>query len=357
MYTMELQKSPNLNYNLCKDSCTKSVSVSDNVEKCILKTESCKKIYNTKRVPSYCDRIIYKHTNSVQIDNNATFYDSNYSKTIEKSDHAITYFTTTLNSNPNMPKLKLLYITFNQAGKSYDYEDVVNLIKFSKVDVNQQNDYKIMYGGKYNYDVIILCQQETALKETLCNQFRDKLQNEYNYLQKKKGLPLTKFYVRLSVFIKKDIDIVNNSVKSECFNIVCTKSYIGIIVILKLEKRYTIKLNIFGTHLPVKTSVSDLGYAQRLKALIRMLKIINCSNYLNCFSIIGGDLNFRIDIDHHMDQLNLALSSEKLTDTELDKYFKKMVGPNFAKQIGYFKNWKEKAINFIPSCKINELIN
>jgi len=184
-----------------------------------------------------------------------------------------------------------------------------------------------------------------------------------------KGVPRTNFYLRLSVFVKNVHDIKNKMVKAECFYKFCTKSYIGISFDLLINKKEinSLKLNIFGTHLPIKPKMLDLGYGERLESLIRILKVIKSSQTNNYFSIIGGDLNFRINQalpNSNVEQLSFAMNTSNKylnqrsinNETPLDQYFIDIVGKNkFINQISYFSGWKEDYPGFLPSCKINNV--
>lgn len=351
-------------YNDCKGKCANSEKSfspkTELINNCILKNPSCKAVYNDTRNPSYCDRIIYN--NSRDVKTNSNLYDSNYTNVITTSDHAITYFATVLTTPGG--NIKLLYITFNQAGNSYSFKDIAEIIKFTQP--HNPERYKIT---NESYDIIILCQQETPMKEYLHTEFKNTLSN-YTAIMEYKGVPKTDFYLRLSVFVKNTHDIKNKVVKAECFYKFCTKSYIGISFDLLINKQTTnhLRLNIFGTHLPIKTKMIDLGYGERLASLITILKVAKAFQKDNYFSIIGGDLNFRVNQalpDSNIEQLSFAMNtsnkylnqrSANNSPTPLDQYFVNIVGKNkFTNQISYFSGWKEDFPGFLPSCKINNV--
>lgn len=335
-------------------------SVLDKVN-CIKREPSCNALYNKTRVPSYCDRIIYEYSKDIKVQN--IHYESKYVEKIATTDHAITYFYATLNiSNKN---IKILYITFNQGGNQYPATTIIDTI-----DKSIQNGKDTNYRNVANFDVIIVCQQETEGNDALYKDLQNELNMKNNYsFNTFKGVPLKKFYVRLSVFVKKEffnlaINAKPSLIKNECINIVCTKSYVGIVLDLNINKFEIVRLNVFGCHLPISFSPKDLGsgYGERIKALIEILKtvkeIINkpmsAGKYPDHhFSIIGGDLNFRIELNNNIDQLQLAMNIDK--NKSLQSYFKGIVGKNYEKQVEYFKGWVEENINFIPSCKINNV--
>jgi len=335
---------------------------------CVKREPSCNALYNKSRVPSYCDRVIYEHSKNIKVQN--IRYESKYVEKIATTDHAITYFCATLDISGK--KLKILYITFNQGGNQYPAATIIDIIdksiQASKLTGSESKDNS--YRNITNFDVIIICQQETGRNDTLYKDLQNELNMKNNYsFNTYKGLPINNFYVRLSIFVKKEffnlsVNAKPSLIKSECINIACTKSYVGIVLDLNISKFEIVRLNVFGCHLPISFSPKDLGlgYGERIRALIEILKtikeIINkpmtAGKYPDHhFSIIGGDLNFRIELDHNIDQLQLAMNIDK--NKSLQNYFRSIVGVNYEKQVDYFKGWIEENINFIPTCKLNNI--
>lgn len=314
-----------MSYNECNKKCSpnkdKKIDI-DNIRKCIIK--ECKDTYDLQRVPSYCDRILHKFTN-IKIKNNK--YES-YMHPLNNSDHIITKYSCEIQLNNVI--IKLIYLTFNQNAQTYDYKTIIK-------------DFS-------NYDIIIICQQETTRKENLLQDI--KINNpEYYSIIEKTGLFFLKYNIRLGIYIKKNIFKIQENLKIEkrmnkCLNWLCTKGYIGISFTLLIDKT-NIKFNIFGAHLPIDTKLQDLGYKERLKGLLMIVRECNNLDTDKCVNLIGGDLNFRIDLNNNIEQLNMSMNN-------IVSYYKNLINDgSFENKINIFKGWSEDPLTFNPTCKIN----
>jgi hypothetical protein len=359
-------------YKRCKAVCIDKARTKDTLANtvidCVHSEMFCQGVYNKERIESYCDRIIYEKSDNIKVYN--IEYNSQYNELIKTSDHAPVYFSANLVVNSQT--LKILYITINQAGKIFKEENVIS---------EYQMPY---YASIHNYDIIVICQQETSKNDTLFANLQTQYASTYHCFNASEGSPVSNYYVRLSVLIKKKSNFniyspLPNTIKpvkviTKCLATPCNKSYVGLVFDLRMgSNRYNttfFRLHIFGAHLPISFSKSDPGskYAERLKALLDLLKTlrtmidnpktINNNPLEGHFSIVGGDLNFRIENEKRIEQLELIMTHGESDKTEIKKYFQKIMsdaaGKNYEKQLDYFKGWIEENINFLPSCKINE---
>jgi hypothetical protein len=284
---------------------------------CVISDE----IYDQTRIPSFCDRIIYK--GNLKIINYGTILASK----LCGSDHLVVFGEFEYNN-----ELRLV-ITFNI--DKLDKDSINNeLIKNSLENIilkisNRSNlDY---------YDQIILCFQESASTSNLkmiINSIVDKinlsnLTNLQYTMVYSKSKSLTHQNTKIFIIYKNNIKSIEKIYPIYFGNtlqyLAKSKSAIGIVID---------NLCYICCHLPINTNEKNynsdyLGNKLRIKALKKIIE--NISKYQNV--IICGDFNFRI-YNTQNDKL------EQFNDLLLNK-------PKFLIEYHEFGKLKVK------SCKIN----
>ncbi len=302
-------------------------------------------MHDHSRMPSYCDRIIYRKTPT---EGPAIilheYYNSYANNTIMQSDHDLVYGIFSVGIGDKI--IKILILTWNQSNQNPLIDDVISPDFFDKL-----NDP--IYTGFESFDIICMSQQESSMYDTFSNIFErmDSLQKSIIHKQKtdlfdyeifhgKTGVP--RFYVRLSVLVKKELlgsnyNIINNS---QCLQLpICSKSVVGIGLTLG---DIPITLNFFAAHLPINTTARDMGLVLRTKALNEITDFIfdkftsKDINQINQIDFIAGDLNFRYNTGN--------ISGDQLVD-------------QMTKTDSPLKGFAEGELNFGPTCKMNTCLN
>jgi hypothetical protein len=239
--------------------------------------------YEPSRIPSYCDRIIYKGNNIKPIK-----YETKTNKVLCKSDHLLVYGAFTFNGK------QCLIVTFNidnLDAKEENYNSLKEYIYFQREYTNILLANKLFRSNKDYYDMIIYCFQESASTNIL-----DRIMEGYttyhfkNYnLYKTSSSSMFNMNVRLYVYTKikpQQVKLLSTlSLGNWKQRLVNSKAAVGIVID---------GLCIVGTHFPIDTSKKDpnddyMGNSLRIDALHAINKWTQ--NYQNI--IIAGDLNFR----------------------------------------------------------------
>lgn len=285
------------------------------------------------RNPSYCDRILYRFK---QLNGDFTIEPTSYksftNETISKSDHDMVYATYQVNKESNK-LFDILFITWNQENLDVKADEAFKgLDEFDK------------------YDIVVISQQESNSNDTLQTSLIEKYSNTYQIFKDSIGGgmlvdPITgHFYVRVTIMIKKDT--INATLYKyeklssyQClgnayYPFSCTKSIIGIGIAIKLEQK-EFSLNVFGCHMPINTSIDDLGYKERVTAYKTMeshmqtFSKLGIGSFIAELDIIGGDMNFRYNSGMEGDQLIEGMKKGEI-----------------------FGSFKEGEITFGPTCKM-----
>ena len=335
---------------------TECESKKDRFNQTILSVDELKELkkfsaYDLRRLPSWCDRILYrtiitdpKLKDIFKIEPEQ--YNSYVNNTIIKSDHDLVYGVFNITIPGLTPQIKVLIVTWNQANQNPIIDDVLDENFFSQMSPS--------YVNFESFDIICIAQQESSMYDSFINIFdtTDSLQrsiiNKYdndanltkNYIiqHAKTGSP--KFYVRETVLIKKSIFKSTYEIRthSQCLKLpVCSKSICGIGFTFKIDNKSPFTLNFFATHMPINTSDPDLGLELRIntsKEIIDFIKIHFTTgniNTINQIDFISGDLNFRYNIGSiEGDQLKSIMKEKKA-----------------------FIDFNEAEIIFNPTCKKN----
>ncbi len=271
-------------------------------KQCIL--NKCVISYDTKRIPSNCDRILFKGTEIIPT--GYSVYSDN--SLIKLSDHLMVI------GSFNFKGESGVIFTWNIA-KSHSEDDII-------CGIDKLFSDKV----KMNEDYIVFCLQESPMMDKFPNILISKFLNTPYKVICNSSNSLSGQSVRLFVFNKKFGTDVNNF--SNCsssingisslvnyFNtsespviidvkkhILGTKSYVSITIN---------DITFISCHLPIDTKIKTeenyLGNNLRVNALKKILDdMLNNQNI-----IIAGDLNFRIsNTNSDSDQLNLLLKSD-----------------------------------------------
>lgn len=293
------------------------------------------------RIPSYCDRILYRNTFSpdgeylFKIENEQ--YGSYANNKIAESDHNLVYAIYNINES-----IKILIITWNQANLNLPIDNIIDSNFFAQLDPP--------YANFKSFDIICIGQQESSMYDSIYNIFNttDSLQqsviDKYNssmsedYVLQYTKIGVPKFYVRQSVLIRKNILQSDQfRIFSHCLKIpMCSKSICGIGFTILINDD-PITLNFFNTHMPIDTSDIDMGLKLRISAykeidtFIREKFTIGTIGKINQIDFIAGDLNFRYNTGSIAgDQLDYIRLEDKSA----------------------FDNFIEPKIKFGPTCKM-----
>lgn len=273
----------------------KSVSLSDtNIytkEEC--DDCKCKEVeYDNDRIPSNCDRVLYKTSSDVGITQIKYDVIKDYNF-VRLSDHLMVFAEFTYNDGLK----KGIIFTWNIASLHFDEKD--------SLEEMQQfiSDYRLTTDG---YDIICFCFQEVGST----NKFKDVLiqnigSSGYHVQQNFMRFSLPKYGISILCFTKPPY----TSCSKKCYpsgsfkKLKRTKGYAGIMVdgILFLS-----------AHFSIDTSSPDLGLERRKSNLIKIQD--DLTQYPNI--ILAGDLNFR---NIGGDQLTRLLDTKFTEFKELGK--------------------------------------
>lgn len=241
--------------------------------------------YEPSRIPSYCDRIIYKSNSIIPIK-----YETKTNKVLCKSDHL------------------LVYGVFKFNGKQY----IIITFNIDNLDAKEEN-YKSLhdhiYIGNSNYDVIIYCFQESAttnILDRIMESYRQNYYKKYNFY-KSSSSSMFDMNVRLYIYTKtkpQNVKILPTlSIGNWKQKLVNSKAAVGIVID---------SLCIVSTHLPIDTTKKDptkdyMGNQLRIEALTSISKWTQDYEHI----IIAGDLNFRcLDKECKTDQLSTFIQTK-----------------------------------------------
>lgn len=267
------------------------------------KAQKCLLIYDEKRIPSNCDRILYRGSIS------PIKYDIyNDDELIRKSDHLMVYGTF------NFKEEKGIIFTWNIA-KSHNSTTILEGIKLL-----------IKKLITFNEDYIVFCLQESPQHDKFQSILIDQINlNNSNYkIICNSSNSLSGQNVRLIIFNKK-IGVSLSDYKNCSNTIDNISSQVNYLDTFYKPNIFDIKKNILGTkawvaitiddltfiscHLPIDTSIKDcnnyLGNNLRINALKKINTKLNNKNNI----ILAGDLNFRF-IDDNTDQLNEVVKQD-----------------------------------------------
>lgn len=272
-------------------------------KQCIL--NKCVITYDTKRIPSNCDRILFKGTNIIPT--SYSVYSDN--SLIKLSDHLMVI------GSFNFKEEVGIVLTWNIA-KSHSEDDIIcGIDKLFSDNIKMSEDY------------IIFCLQESPILDKFPNILINKFINTSYKIICNSSNSLSGQSVRLFVFNKKFGTDVNN------FNS-CSNTLVGISSLINYFNTsespvfIDVKKHVLGTksyvsitindltfiscHLPIDTKIKTeenyLGNNLRVNALRK----IQDDMLSNQNIIIAGDLNFRISNSNtNSDQLNLLLELDK----------------------------------------------
>lgn len=242
-------------------------------------------MYDDKRIPSFCDRILYK--GNIKVENYGTILASR----LCESDHLLV-FGEFMHNNLNG-----LLITFNIDKLDKKEENAIFLKNtFEKI---------IMKASQNKLDYVVVCLQESASTNIIKNIFNTIVSDLNNNSQPellnkfKQNINWTLSYSTSSSFTNQNskIVIIHNNLNKP---IELTKLYYGSIGQLIAGSKSAIGFNFndicfICCHLPIDTSKKTqepnyMGNNLRIEALEKITNSLK--KYPNC--IISGDLNFRI---------------------------------------------------------------
>lgn len=292
-------------------------------------------MYEDKRIPSFCDRILYKNIkNSIEILNYGTILVSN----LCNSDHLLVF-----GEFKHGNKIGLV-ITFNIDKYDKDIDNVPFIQKTLEhilIKINNETN------KKFNY--VIFCFQESATSPNLENIIKSivsNINNSNHFLNKYFDNPTGKFVYSHSASASwtnqnSRIIILYNNSTLETLPEELPQIYLGnfgqYVAGSKAVVGYKIDNIIFcSCHLPIDTSKKEqnsnyMGNDLRIKALKTIIEKLN--NYPNV--IISGDMNFRI------------YENNNVKKEQLDELFKS--------ESNFLHNYKEFGKLKIKSCKINSV--
>jgi hypothetical protein len=260
-------------------------------------THDCNKlIYNNKRTPSKCDRILYKSSN-IKPTKYGVYYDNHL---IRLSDHLLVYGEFTYN------KKKGIIFTWNIAGIDSD-SDIKSGIAKLLVDFGLLSKH---------YDMIIFCLQESSSDLFTKILVESLLPTEYKVSLDSCNSLLGNFDVRLIVFNKTigmSLRQVSNYTTSLPLGLTSIKlnlepNFFKSLLNNKTCVALTIDgLTIISCHFPLDTTKPDFGNDMRISAMRNIKEKFKDSKNI----LLAGDLNFRI-VDNK-DQLTEYLKNQKRT--------------------------------------------
>jgi hypothetical protein len=270
--------------------------------------KKCEYQVSNQRVPSNCDRIIYKSKSPITLINYEVINDTDL-VLIKLSDHKMIFANFILNNK------KYLMFSWNMGAFDKKITERTELI------TKEINKFIQKYINLEDYDFIVFSFQESIKESVFIKDLITQLleiKKSYNLIVNEVSNPnfisissTKKYYVRLLVFSKNNLSIINKGYDN--FKLYNESRFNQVKTLLGTKSFVWAKLNdvtIVSTHFPIDTTDNQtLGNNLRISAFNEIKQKFSDSDIL-----IIGDLNFR--------KLNNGDQLSNLLDT--DKTFKEI---------------------------------
>lgn len=179
---------------------------------------------------------------------------------------------------------------------------------------------------KKDYEILFLTVQEDRAKNAFGDAVLGAIGKDYDLIRESTWVPGLKFSIKGYVFTHRTLKPFISQTKTEktCLQTVCTKSTVGISLVLGEQMQFIF----MGSHFPINTKKEDLGFDERVKAgqksLLKVFNQLRQPNKPRFAAFWAGDLNFR-------------------GTAQLSR----------ARTLGSLGDFKEEPINFPPTCKMS----